>query len=443
MVHLSQRTMAVILRKVVDIKADEQRLVLISFCYFFTLLCSYYLVRSIRDAMGLAAGTENMQLLYIATVAVMLLLVPLFGWLTSRWPRRQFIPYSYYFCALMMLLFASAFFVHGEQRNIARAFYIWVNVYNLFVVSVFWSFMTELFNREQAARLFGFIAAGGSCGAAFGPLLTVNLVGGLGIAAILVISAFFLLLSVFCVHKLGHSASKVEIIEDSQQLSEEAIGGGAWDGVRLALSSPYLGAIAFTMLAYSLFSTFMYFQQVAIIGELFTDTASRSVVFAKVDLLVNILTVICQLFFTGRIISYLGLGKSLALVPLLLTIGLLALAVAPLLGWSLLTVVLSLQVIRRVGSYALINPARESLYVLLSRAEKYKAKNFIDTSVIRAGDFISVAMLSLLKALGLGLTSIALSATLVTVPWLVASIYLGRAYKSRSQQLNVGEEKNT
>jgi AAA family ATP:ADP antiporter len=421
------------LARLVDIRPGEHRLLLTAFAYFFTLLGSYYLVRSIRDAMGLAAGSENIQYLYLATIAAMLALVPLFGWVTSRWPRKRFIPYSYYVCAGMQLLFAALFMRFGEEVNIARAFYIWVNVYNLFVVSVFWSFMTDLFNREQAARLFGFIAAGGSCGAALGPLLTSTLVQSLGVAAILGLSALFLMLSVLCVHALnnmtlGKPAESAAVAEDA----DTALGGGAWDGIKLALGSRYLAGIAVIMLCYSLFSTFMYFQQVEIIGQLFTDTAERSVMFARVDLLVNVLTIICQLFFTGRIIKHLGISWTLALIPLLLSVGLVLLALAPAMGWSLLIVILGLQVVRRVGSYALINPAREALFVLLSREEKYKAKNFIDTSVIRAGDVISVGMLSLLKMLGLALGGMALLTLLITVPWLLVSVWLGREHQRLS-----------
>lgn len=419
------------LGRLVDIRPGEHRMLIIAFVYFFTLLGSYYLVRSIRDAMGLAAGEDSLQLLYLLTIGVMLALVPLFGWVSARWPRQRFIPYSYYFCAAMQLLFAGLFYQFGDTPAIARAFYIWVNVYNLFVVSVFWSFMTDLFNREQAARLFGFIAAGGSCGAALGPLLTALMVQSFGVTMILILSALFLLLSILCVQQLNQlslrNAPHAKIAESTQGL-----GGGAWDGLRLATGSRYLAGIAAIMLCYSLFSTFMYFQQLDIIGELYSDTAARSVMFARIDLLVNVLTIICQLFFTGRIIKSLGISWTLALVPLLLSIGLLLLALAPLMGWSLLVIILGLQVVRRVGSYALINPARETLYVLLSREEKYKAKNFIDTSVVRAGDMLSVAMLAVLKALGLALGGMALLSLLVTIPWLLISFWLGREHKRRS-----------
>ncbi len=168
------------IRKLVDVEVHEHATLAWSFVYFFCLLCSYYILRPIRDAMGISAGIENLQVLYLVTIVAMLALVPLFGWLTSRWPRRQFLPVIYLFFISNLVLFYLAFTWFPESTLLSQGFYLWVNVYNLFVVSVFWSFMADVFSDDQAKRLFGFIAAGGSAGAIAGPTITSSLIGILG-----------------------------------------------------------------------------------------------------------------------------------------------------------------------------------------------------------------------------------------------------------------------
>lgn len=427
------------LARLVDVRRHERRTLVWSFVYFYCLLCSYYIIRPIRDSMGISAGIDGLQILYLITIVAMLALVPLFGWLTSRWPRRQFLPYIYGFFALNLLAFFALLRVFPDSTLLAQSFYLWVNVYNLFVVSVFWSFMTDVFDDAQAKRLFGFIAAGGSAGAITGPLITSSLIGLLGLQNLLLVSALFLLLAIACISRVVEAdrimgqqgvsspASRV-YAGDPAKDKEGALKGGAWEGIALVFRSKYLLGICVLMLCYSVLSTFLYFQQVGIIADTVADTNARTILFARVDLLVNVLTILCQLFVTGHIIRRLGLGLTLALVPFALTIGLVLLGLAPALGLPLLAVVISLQVIRRTGYYALINPAREALYVVLSRREKYKAKNFIDTSVYRGGDAISAGLSGLLRAAGFSVASIALMAAPIALLWAFVSLWLGREH---------------
>lgn len=394
--------------------------------------------------MGISAGVDNLQFLYLLTICVMLALVPLFGWMTSRWPRRKFLPFIYFFFIVNLLIYSALLRFFPDVEKVAQSFYLWVNVFNLFVVSVFWSFMTDLFDDQQAKRLFGFIAAGGSAGAITGPLVTSMLINVIAPHNLLLLSALFLMFAIGCISKISNADEKMDAAEPDKSTRVAAVsvvdknkglGGGLWSGVLLVWRSPYLLGICVLMLSYSVLSTFLYFQQVQIIADEFADDNARTVMFAKVDLLVNVLTILCQLFVTGKLLKWIGLGLSLALVPAVLAIGLVVLGSASSLGLSLLPVVIILQVVRRTGYYAIINPAREALYVVLSRAEKYKAKNFIDTSVYRAGDAVSAWLSGGLRAAGFSLGNIAFMAVPLALVWMAVSIWLGRQHEKKLAQL--------
>ncbi len=434
---MSQRkSVLALLATVVDVRASELAKLLWAFFYFYCLLCSYYIIRPIRDAMGIEAGIEGLQYLYLLTMVLMLALVPLFGWLTSRWPRRKFLPFIYLFFISNLLLFYFLFARFQGNQLIGQSFYLWVNVFNLFVVSVFWSFMADIFSDEQAKRLFGFIAAGGSAGAITGPILTSSLIEIVGLQNLLLISAACLLLAIVCVKKISALSVRNPNIHEENivDTNETLIKGGVWSGIQLVFRSHYLLGICVLMLSYSVLSTFLYFQQVEIIAEHFLDAADRTRMFARVDLAVNVLTILCQLFITGRLIKHLGVGFSLALVPLLLAVGLLVLGLSPYLGISILPVIIVLQVVRRSGYYAIVNPAREMLYVVVSREEKYRAKNFIDTTVYRAGDLLSIGMTSMLRAAGVGVHAIALMTIPIALLWASVSWWLGAKHDCLVEQ---------
>ena len=418
------------LQRLVDVESGEQKAMLWAFCYFFVLLCSYYILRPMRDEMGVAGGVENLQWLFTGTFFAMLATVPLFGWLTSRYSRAAFLPMVYGFFIFNLLLFYLLFSSDIADVWVARIFFIWVSVFNLFVVSVFWSFMADIFSNRQARRLFGFIAAGGTAGALVGPALTATLVKPLGPENLMLVSAVLLGCAMFCIRQLISWRMVYEIHDSTASESNDSpLGGSVLAGIRLVLQSPYLLGIALLMLLFTTLATFLYFQQAQIIRDAFTDPSERTAVFASIDLAVNLLTVLIQLFFTGRLVRWLGLPWTLALVPLLLALGFMALAVAP-----VLAVLAVVQIIRRAGNYAIMRPSREMLYVVLGREEKYKAKNFIDTTVYRGGDAISAWIYTGLRSLGLGLSGIAWLAVPVAGLWALLAYRLGREQTGIAQR---------
>ncbi|MFV2032580.1 MAG: NTP/NDP exchange transporter [Gammaproteobacteria bacterium] len=423
--------------KTVQVEAGEGRALLWSFAYFFALLCSYYIIRPLRDEMGILGGIENLQWLFTGTLLAMTAAVPLFGWVSSRFPRRQFLPCVYLFFIAMLLLFYALMDAQGASAWVARAFFIWVSVFNLFVVSVFWSFMTDLYSNKQARRLFGFIAAGGTVGALTGPALTAFLVQPLGARNLLLVSAFFLVFAIVSIARLSAwSGSKTPVKQEpSGKGDEKLIGGGIWSGITLVVRSPYLLGIGLLMLLFTTLATFLYFMQAQIISDAFADSAQRTAVFASIDLAVNALTLLFQVFLTSRLIKWFGLAVVLAIIPILLATGFLVLGTAP-----LLAVLLVVQVIRRAGNYAIMRPAREMLYVVLTREEKYKAKNFIDTFVYRSGDALSAWVYAGMRSAGLSLSGIAWVAVPLALLWAWVAFGLGRKQAMIAESDEIIEE---
>ena len=426
------------LERLVNVESHEIGALFWAFTYFFSLLCSYYIIRPIRDEMGIAAGVENLQWLFTGTFLVMTAIVPVFGWVTSRFPRRQFLPYVYYFFIMNMLFFFIMFKSNVTHAYVARTFYIWVSVFNLFVVSIFWSFMADIFTDEQAKRLFAFIAAGGTTGALTGPLLTTTLVGTLGPTNLLLLSAGLLGCAVLCIKQLGgwrvrqmpsipvesNDTPKTPTVEEEQGLQS-----GIWAGIQLLARSPYLMGICVLVLLYTTLSTFLYFQQAQIIRDSFRDSATRTAVFAGIDLSVNVLTILVQVFLTARMVKGMGISWTLSTIPLVLAGGFLCLGLAP-----ILMVIVILQVVRRAGNYAIMRPAREMLFVVVSRDEKYKTKNFIDTAVYRGGDVASAWIYTGLKGLGWSLAAIALIAVPVAGIWGWVAFRLGKKQEQLAWQ---------
>jgi AAA family ATP:ADP antiporter len=423
------------LQRLVDIEPGEQKAMLWALFYFFVLLCSYYILRPMRDEMGVAGGVENLQWLFTGTFIAMLVMVPLFGWITSRYSRATFLPMVYGFFIINLLIFYLLFSSDVADVWVARIFFIWVSVFNLFVVSVFWSFMTDIFSNRQARRLFGFIAAGGTAGALVGPALTAALVKPLGPENLMLVSAILLGCAMFCIRQLiGLRSAHDDTNSTTITSTSNPLGGSVLAGIRLVFQSPYLLGIALLMLLFTTLATFLYFQQAQIIRDAFTDPSERTAVFASIDFAVNLLTVLIQLFFTGRLVRWLGLPWTLALVPLLLALGFMALAVAP-----VLTVLAVVQIIRRAGNYAIMRPSREMLYVVLGREEKYKAKNFIDTTVYRGGDAISAWIYTGLRSLGLGLSGIAWIAVPLAGLWALLAYRLGHEQTGIAQRQSLNK----
>ncbi|MGH7445396.1 MAG: NTP/NDP exchange transporter [Longimicrobiales bacterium] len=435
------RGAAALLHRLVDIRPDEMRAVLLSGAYFFFILSGYYILRPIRDEMGAAGGVENIPWLFTGTLVGMLLAQPLFAALVARMPRRVFIPVTYRFFMANLLLFFLALRIMPETQHvwIGRVFFIWVSVFNMFVVSVFWAFMADLFRREQGKRLFGFIGLGGTIGAITGAGLTAFFVERVGAINMLLVSIAFIELGVWCVIALGREARRgnagpgpgpgpaaaIGIAAGAALTAsddgERTIGGSVWAGVSHVLRSPYLLGICIYMLLYTIGSTVLYIAQADIINRNFTDTNERTAFFASLDLAVNVLTLFTQAFLTGRILKWLGVAITLALLPALSVVGFFALGTMP-----TLAVFVVFQVMRRGGNYAVARPTREVLFTVVPREEKYKAKSFIDTFVYRVGDQVGAWSYAGLLALGLGLSTIAFLAVPISAAWLVVSLWLGR-----------------
>ena len=427
--------------RLVQLAALEQgeiRAFLWSFAYFFALLCSYYIIRPMRDEMGIAGGVDKLQWMFTGTLLAMLATVPFFGWVAKRFPVQRFLPYVYYFFIANLILFFALFKSDITHAYVARGFFIWVSVFNLFIVSIFWSFMADVFSNDQAKRLFGIIAAGGTAGALTGPVLTAALVKALGTANMLLISAALLAVAVVCIHRIV--AWKNSTQSDSSQGREgpgarpdpgrdQPIGGSTLAGIRLVFSSSYLGGICLLILLYTTLSTFLYFQQAQIVRDSFDDPASRTALFAAIDFSVNVLTTLTQLLATSRIVRKIGVSWTLALIPLFLMIGFLLLGIMP-----TLSTLIVIQVLRRAGNYAVMRPAREMLYVILSKEEKYKAKNFIDTVIYRGGDAVSAWAYAGLKAAAISLAFIALIAVPLAAVWAWIAFRLGRRQTELANQ---------
>ena len=403
----------------IDIKPGELPALVFSFIYFFSLLCAYYIIRPLRDEMGILGGIDNLPWVFTGTFITILLMVPLYGWISARYPRRQFLPVVYLFFILNLLGFYLLFKLSVSPQHIAQAFFIWTSVFNLFVVSVFWSFMNDIYDKDQAKRLFGSIAAGGTVGAICGPLLTSALAQTMQSHNLLLLSAVFLIVPIVCLHKLIHWYKQQP--STTQQSNYEKPMGGHWlAGFTLVSRSPYLIGIALLILLFSTLSTFLYFQQASIIKATFANSADRTSVFAMIDLAVNTLTIIIQVFLTGRIVKALGLAWTLAMVPIFLVVGFIVLSLSP-----VISVLIVVQILRRAGNYAVMRPTREMLYVVLGVEEKYKAKSFIDTVVYRGGDALSAWVYNGMRSFGLSLAQIALVAVPIAGVWALIAYRLG------------------
>jgi AAA family ATP:ADP antiporter len=410
-----------LLQRVLDVRPSEIRVLAWSWLYIFSVLSSYYIIRPIRDEMGVAGGVENLQWLFTGTLAGMVLVNPPFAALVARLPRARFISITYRFFMANLLLFALLLQIATAEQNIwiGRVFFIWTSVFNLFVVSVFWALMVDVFNSEQGKRLFGFIAAGATLGGMVGSALTAALALRVPAAYLMLGSVLLLEVSIFSVRRLSCLS---EALRSRAASGEEApIGGRAFSGLTRAFKSPYLVNVGVYILVYAITSTFLYFQQAEIVRDSFADRGARTAFFAGVDLLVNSLTLVVQLFATGRLLRGLGVALALTLLPALSVLGFATLALTPALG-----VLVVYQVLRRAGNFAVARPAREVLFTVAPREDKYKAKSFIDTVVYRAGDQVGAWSYAFLSLLGLGMTGISIVAVPISVAWLLNGLWLGR-----------------
>jgi ATP:ADP antiporter, AAA family len=416
-----------LLQRVVAVKPEEMRAVLWCWLYIFAVLSSYYIMRPLRDQMGVAGGVRNLQWLFTGTLVAMLALNLPFAYLVKTLPRRRFIALTYRFFALNILLFAVALHVADAAQTVwvGRVFFIWTSVYNLFVVSVFWQLNVDLFSAEQGKRLFGFIAAGATIGAIVGSAITASLATHVSATLLLIGAALLLELAVFGAGRLARLSPVLHhrpAAAAATAQEERPLGGTIIAGITHALRSPYLLSVSAFILLFAITSTFLYFQQAEIVSHSFADKGAQRAFFADIDFSVNLLTLVVQVFFTGRIVLLLGVALALALLPLLTMVGFAVLAVSPSIGTFAV-----IQVLRRAGDYAIARPTREVLFTVVPREDRYKTKGFIDTFVYRLGDQVGAWSVKLLDSIGVLAATIA--AIAIAALWLATGLWLGRRQK--------------
>lgn len=407
-----------VLRRLADLRPGEAAKVLPAALWFCCLLTTNYTLRPLREAMGVAGGVDQLHWLFTATFLVMLAAVPLYGLAVARLGRARIVPIVHRFFALHLLLFFAlmqGWLGDGELVRIwtARVFFVWTSVFNLFVISLFWSVMADLFDGGDARRLFGLISVGGSVGAIAGPALGGLLSWWLAPSVLPLVGVVLLEAAVWAMKASGSSTER--------EHEQAPVGGGAWSAIPDLLSSPLLLGICAYVLLLTISSTTVYFIQARIIEEAFVDDRTRTSVFAAIDLIVNVTSLITQTILTGRVIRRIGLGLTLATLPCMCLIGLVGLAAAP-----AFASLVGFQILRRAGDYALARPAREVLYTAVDRSRRYKAKSLIDTVVYRGGDALTGWAFAGLQALGLSLGAVALVVAPLTALWMAVGMWLGR-----------------
>jgi len=435
------------------IETHELRAVVLSFFYFFFLLGSYFILRPVRDAMGVTYGAENLEELYTGTFVGTLIVAPIFAFVASRVKLATLIPWIYGFIVLTILGFYAWFESAESDRWVAAAFFVWVSVFNMLITSVFWSFMADLFSRSQAKRLYGFMAAGGSLGALLGPMITALLVSRVGTNTLLLISAVGFCIAIVLVNALVREKARLRIAGDDPQrttldhaLRPVPFVAPVWmqrspklvdlasffarvlsplRGFGLLFKSPYLLGIGAFVLLMTWVSTILYVQQAGFIGDAFPSREARTAAFAWVDVIVNTLTIGIQFFGTGRLVARFGVRAGLIINPILMIFGFIAVSLSP-----VLMILLGAQIVRRVSEYALARPSREMLFTVVDQESKYKAKNIIDTVVYRFGDLSAVWVQKGLAFVGVGVVGIAMFGVGVCIVWAFVATRLGRRYEN-------------
>jgi ATP:ADP antiporter, AAA family len=405
---------------------QERAAALWSFAYFFMLLAGYYVLRPLRDQMGIAGGVKNLPWLFTATFVTLLVAQPLYGALVAKLPRARFIPIVYHFFVANIALFWLLLTLGVAPVIVARVFFVWVSVFNLFAVAVFWSFMADLFTAAQGKRLFGFIGAGGTAGGLLGPVITIGLSVPLGAVNLLIVAAVLLELAVFCVYRLEHAATAQAALAGAHA-APRPIGGNAFAALPQLIRSPYLLGVAAWVSLLSFCATIVYFEQANIVSAAIHGRDAQTRLFAGIDLAVNLLSLATQVFITGQVLKRFGSGVAAGALPAVYVVGFAALFLAP-----TLAVVVTLQVVQRWMNFAIANPARQVFFTVLDREEKYKAKNLIDVVIYRGSDALYGWVFDSLQGLGLKLGAIALVALPVAAVWLVLSAALGKAQEQRA-----------
>ena len=421
-----------LMRGVLRAKPGEESAVGLAFAYFFMLLCAYYLLRPVRDAMAISAGLENLRWLYTGTFASMMLLSPLFGVLVSRVRKQFLLPITNLFFASNLLVYYLLFKVMPDAFWVAASFFVWLSVFNMFAVSVFWSFMADVFRDEEAKRLFGAIAAGGGTGSIVGSFMTQDIVPALGVDAVVGLAMLLLLGTLPCIRGLARWAQARHghfVLPPTDP--EARIGGNALAGLLLVVRSPYMLGIFAIIAIGSITGVLMYNELLRLVGETYPDVAGRTQFFARLDMAVNILAWVFQGLVVAWLIRTVNLSGALIVIPIAALISFAALAFTFFAAAPILMVLAGGQVIRRAGEFGIAKPSREVLFTNLDPESKYKAKNFMDTVMQRGSDWAGVWLHVFLQSLGFGLSAFAALCGGSMVAVGAISWGLGRAFERR------------
>lgn len=419
----------------------ETATVVAAFFLFFFVLGSYFAVRPVRETFATVLGRDRVADLWLYTAIFSIAIVPLYGWLISKVRRSVLLPWIYGFVAIMLALIGVVLAADEENMAVAAFFYVWISVLNLMLVSVFWSFLLEVFSSDQTKRLFGFIAAGGTAGALVGPTMTRLIVDSVGNSGVLYMGAIGfvgailcqrVLLTIWARERMGLAAvvageSPQAVAAAAPAPRDKGLGGNPFAGISKVLKSPYLLSIALFVTLLSLVNTFLYFEQLRIVEETFADRTRRTEVFANIDIIVQTLTILSQVFLTGRIASRLGVRVLLTIVPIAMIGGFLLLS-----AYSVFGVIAAALIARRWGEYAFVRPGREMLFSQLDTETKYKAKNFIDVPVYRAADYVGAQGKTAIDALSVSVTAAALVGAAIAAVWAVVGWLLGRQHDRAS-----------
>jgi AAA family ATP:ADP antiporter len=406
------------------IKEREIKAVIFSFLFVVVLMTAYYILRPVRDAMASDWTDAEVSLLWTLNFFISAGIVALYGAAVSKFRFRLLVPTMYGIFALSFVIFYFLGSISEDRILIDKAFYVWVSVFSLFHISIFWSFMSELFTKEQSGRLFGIIAAGASIGGLIGPSLTAFFSVSLGIDSLMLIGSMMLLIPIPIIFYL-QLLKTTDLNNGTSDLppTNQPIGGNPIAGFKMLFSNPYLISIALFIFLYTGISSFVYFELKNLLSDL--SRPERTMIWAQMDLAVNVLSISMGLFVTGRIVSRFGMPVTIALVPVIVCIGLLVLAISPLLG-----VVMILQIVRRAGNYGVTRPAREMLFTLVDRETRFKAKPVIDIVAYRGSDMLMAWLFTgLTQGLGLGLAAVAAIGAGIAALWSLVGIYLGRWFE--------------
>jgi AAA family ATP:ADP antiporter len=415
-----------VVRRLTSAREDEVAPTLWATTYGFFIMFSYYILRAVRDEIS-TVNRGNLQILWTATFLTMLVVVPLYSWIGSRLSRAVFVPLANRFLIANLVAFYAALELLpiGARPWIDRAFYVWASMFALFVVTVFWGFMADLFRNEQGKRLFGFIAVGSSLGGIAGSTVTATLVQMVPRFTLLLIACIPLEVASQCVGVLHRRFGGGE---DPARIENRPLGGSAWSGIRIIFGSPYLLAIASFIALMTFSSTVLYFQQANVVGTAISDRAARTALLARIDLWSNVFTIVLQVYLAERIIRWAGIGTTLAVLPVLTCLGFLGFFAFPTL-WAIVV----MQVAYRALRYGFTKPAREVLFTVVSREEKYKSKAFIDAAIYRGGDLASGWIYAGLAWLGLTVGVISLVAAPLAALWALIAVRLGRRQEEKAK----------